>query len=269
MNFLWNKGRTSYLKLQLSLGTEWEGTGGKKGLSPHWSCTTSPCHHPTHLSQCSFGRLEGENLQNQNVSLLWFFSVLSVMWIEAGKQKGGRTCMLTESGYFQYLSVTLATHLIFSIPHKSLWSDTRLKLIPAWKCKNDRKQFDAAALSITMTVPMANYTLYNVHACSFTFILFFSMPELSCSWFGMDQGFFIYRKWGWTWSIAADVFYISVVKLHWQGCTWLCLDQGPGLSPGLHSTPAPWLVGCVTKTENTAALSQPLDLHFPSGEMEV
>lgn len=201
------------------------------------------------------------------LALIFFCSLSYVNW--GWKTERRKDMHVTESGYFQYLSVTLATYLIFSIPHKSLWSDTRLKLIPAWKCKNDRKRFDDAALSITMTVPMANYTLYNVHPCSFTFILFFHMPELSCSWFGMDQGFFIYRKWGWTWSNAADVFYISVVKLRCQGCTWLCLDQGPGLSPGLHSTPAPWLVGCLTKTENTAALSQPLDLHFPSGEMEV
>lgn len=52
-----------------------------------------------------------------------------------------------------YLSVALATHLMFSMPNESLLSDTGLKLIPAWKPKSDRKGFDVVALSVALIVP--------------------------------------------------------------------------------------------------------------------
>lgn len=73
--------------------------------------------------------------------------------------------------------MALATHLIFSIPSKSLLSDRGLKLISASKPKSDRKGFDAVALSVAVMALMANYNLHSAHPPSCTHIFFFNTPE--------------------------------------------------------------------------------------------
>lgn len=95
-----------------------------------------------------------------------------VMWTEAGKQEGGRECMLSGSCYMKLPFCGPGNTLNISIPNKSLLSDRGLKLISAWKPKNGRKGFDVIALSVTVMVSMASYFIQCTSSfCTYIFSL--------------------------------------------------------------------------------------------------